>query len=101
MAVLSEFAIVKLCVEKPATLDRTLKQLNLRFIRDPQQPDIGEVNVTEKLEDSEATTTRKTSHLFYSVWSAVTKCLRNIVQGHQKAIEIPNFAVFGPVLDKF
>lgn len=23
------------------------------------------------------------------------------MQGHQKAIEIPNFAVFGPVLDKF
>jgi hypothetical protein len=27
--------------------------------------------------------------------------LRNIVQGQQKAIEIPNFAIFGPVFDKF
>jgi hypothetical protein len=44
---------------------------------------------------------RRAIRLFNSVWSGVTKCLRGIVQGQQKAIEIPNFAIFGPVFDKF
>ena len=38
--------------------------------------------------------------LFYLVWSGVTKCLVNIVQKQQKAIEIPGFAIFGPILEK-
>ena len=33
------------------------------------------------------------------VWSGVTKCLRNIVQGQRKAIEIQNFAIFGPIAE--
>jgi len=44
---------------------------------------------------------RKATRLYYSVWSGVTKCLRNIVQGQQRAVDVPNFAIFGPVLDKF
>lgn len=34
------------------------------------------------------------------VWSGLTKCLRNIVQSQRKAIEIKDFAIFGPIFDK-
>ena len=43
---------------------------------------------------------RKAIRLFYMVWSGVTKCLRNIVQSQKKAIEIKDFAIFGPIFDK-
>ena len=33
------------------------------------------------------------------VWSGLTKCLRNIVQQQKKAIEIANFAIFGPIAE--
>lgn len=33
------------------------------------------------------------------VWSGLTKCLRNMVQGQRKAIEISNFGIFGPIFD--
>lgn len=100
---LSEFALIKLCVENPVILDKSFKNLNLRFIRDPAAPEAEqETSTVASFETcSPEVTARKVSHLFYSVWSGVTKCLRNIVQGRQKAVEIPNFAIFGPVLDKF
>jgi len=34
------------------------------------------------------------------VWSGVTKCLRNLVQTQKKALEIKDFAIFGPIFDK-
>ena len=33
------------------------------------------------------------------VWSALTKCMRNMVQQQKKAIEINNFAIFGPIAE--
>ena len=33
------------------------------------------------------------------VWSGLTKCMRNIVQHQKKAIEIANFAIFGPIAE--
>jgi hypothetical protein len=33
---LSEFAIIKACIEHPSVLDPSFKQLNLKHIRDPQ-----------------------------------------------------------------
>lgn len=35
MSLLSEYAIIKMCVEKPQKIDNNLSQLNLKFIRDP------------------------------------------------------------------
>ena len=35
---LSEFALIKECVERPKTLDQNLSTLNLQFIRDPNAP---------------------------------------------------------------
>ena len=35
---LSEFALIKECVERPKTLDQNLSTLNLQFIRDPSAP---------------------------------------------------------------
>ena len=72
--------------------------MNLQFIRDPQLPEDVETptyNPEESLEVSQ----RKALRLFYMVWSGVTKCLRNIVQGQRKAIEIQNFAIFGPIAE--
>ena len=31
------------------------------------------------------------------VWSGLTKCMRNMVQQQKKALEINNFAIFGPI----
>ena len=82
-------------------LDKQLSQLNLQFIKDPaaatdQNPTSPK---TEDLEDLESKQ-RKAIRLFYMVWSGVTKCLRNIVQSQKKAIEIKDFAIFGPIFDK-
>lgn len=35
MSTLSEFAMFKHCVENPQKIDKSLSQLNLKFIRDP------------------------------------------------------------------
>ena len=34
------------------------------------------------------------------MWSALTKYLRNVTSFKQKALEIPGFAIFGPVMEK-
>ena len=34
------------------------------------------------------------------VWSGVTKCLVSMVQQQRKAIDIPGFGIFGPLLDQ-
>jgi len=63
----------------------------VRHIRDPaegQKPD--------SEEEIEATK-RKVIRLTYLVWSGLTKCLRNMVQYKQKAVEIPGVGVFGPI----
>jgi hypothetical protein len=88
---LSEYALIKLCLSTPTTLDLTFNQLNLTHVKDPKADELGQDGSRE----------RRAAYLFHSVWSAVTKCLRNIVQSRQQALEIPNFAIFGPVLDKF
>ena len=38
MSTLSEFAIFKHCTENPQKIDKSLSQLNLKFIRDPAGP---------------------------------------------------------------
>ena len=35
------------------------------------------------------------------VWSGVAKYLLHVVQEQAKVVEISNFAIFGPVIDKF
>ena len=97
----SEFTLFKECVHNPRFLDTNLSQLNLSFIRDPAAP-IDAANQQPK--DTSATDTlevsqRKALRLFQMVWSGVTKCIRNMVQQQKKAIEIQNFAIFGPIYE--
>lgn len=95
---ISEFALFKRCVESPSVLDRNLSQLNLSFIRDPATPaDATEADAPR--DDSLEASQRRALRLFYMVWSGLTKCMRNLVQHQKKAIEIPNFAIFGPIAD--
>lgn len=49
--------------------------------------------------DTPEVTQRKAQKLFYMVWSGITKCLKNMVQVQRRAIEIQNFAIFGPIFD--
>ena len=95
---ISEFALFKRCVENPSVLDRNLSQLNLSFIRDPATPaDAAEADAPR--DDSLEASQRRALRLFYMVWSGLTKCMRNLVQQQRKAIEIANFAIFGPIAD--
>ena len=98
MSTISEFALIKECIENPLTLDKAFSQLNLQFIRDPNEKESGDRYAQEG--STSESNQRKAMRLFYLVWSGVTKCLVNIVQKQQKAIEIPGFAIFGPILEK-
>lgn len=103
---LSEYTLFKHCVEKPFFLDKSLTQLNLKFIKDPAAPPqldgcssasrIGELTEHEPLE----TLQRKALRLYHMVWSGMTKCMRNMVQSQRKALEISDFAIFGAVSEK-
>lgn len=99
MTSLSEFALFKECVANPVTLDRSLSQLNLTFIKDPAgQPSSEPGSPRASTEpDSPEAAQRKAVRLFYMVWSGVTKCLRHMVQEQKKALEIANFGIFGPI----
>ena len=77
MTTLSEFAIFKLCVENPQKLDNTLSQLNLQFVPDPADQQKVVHSDFQALE----ITQRKALRLFYMVWSAVTKTVKNTVIG--------------------
>jgi hypothetical protein len=35
------------------------------------------------------------------IWSGLTKIMLSHVSDQGKAVEIPNFAIFGPVVDRF
>lgn len=99
---LSEFSLIKQCVESPKTLDQNLSSLNLQFIRDPQAPQGSKEQesaqgVSSEQGESIEVRQRKANRLFYMFWSGLTKCLRNIVQMQGKAVEIPEFGVFGPI----
>lgn len=96
MSTLSEFALFKECVNNPCFLDKQLSQLNLTFIKDPAAAPTEGDKAKETSESLEATQ-RKALRLFYMVWSGVTKCMRNMVQQQKKALEINNFAIFGPI----
>lgn len=96
MTSLTEFALFKECVHNPRFLDKNLNQLNLQFIKDPAATE-NPTNEMDRSGDSLEVTQRKALRLFYMVWSGVTKCLRNMIQQQRKAIEIPNFAIFGPI----
>jgi len=99
MTTLSEFALFKECVHNPVTLDRSLRELNLTFIKDPAAPqtnDIGSPRANTEPDTLEVAQ-RKGLRLFYMVWSGLTKCMRNMVQQQKKAVEINNFAIFGPI----
>ena len=39
MSLISEFSLIKECVENPRTLDKSLSTLNMQFIRDPADKD--------------------------------------------------------------
>lgn len=95
MASISEFTLFKECVHNPRFLDKNLSQLNLAFIRDPAAPD--NPDMPAPVDESLEATQRKALRLFYMVWSGVTKCLRNMVQMQKKALEIKDFAIFGPI----
>lgn len=99
---MSEFALFKECVHNPRYLDKSLCQLNLQFIKDPQTADetadAGSA-LKDYSSDSLDVSQRKALRLFYMVWSGLTKCLRNIVQQQKKALEIKDFAIFGPIFE--
>ena len=100
MATISEFALFKECVHNPRFLDSNLSQLNLSFIRDPNAPDMPEGDIPKPSGgDSLEVSQRKALRLFYMVWSGVTKCIKNIVQHQKRAVEIQNFAIFGPIFE--
>ena len=101
MSNITEFALFKECVNNPLFLDKSLSKLNLAFIKDPAAIETGEAKY-DIPKDTSATdtpeiTSRKALRLFYMVWSGVTKCLRNQVQSQHRAIEIKDFAIFGPI----
>ena len=96
MSSLSEFTLFKQCVEKPCFLDKSLSQLNLQFIKDPAA-DQNKPTDTNTQADSLEVTQRKALRLFYMVWSGITKCMRNMVQSQKRAVEIADFAIFGPI----
>ena len=96
----SEYALFKDCVHNPRYLDSNLSTLNLSFIRDPAAaPDTTDSKVVDHSSNSLEVNQRKAVRLFYMVWSGLTKCLRNMVQQQKKAIEIPGFAIFGPIAE--
>lgn len=99
MTTLSEFALFKECVHNPCFLDKQLSQLNLTFIKDPAAAltETDQVPKEKEAPESLEVTQRKALRLFYMVWSGVTKCMRNMVQQQKKALEINNFAIFGPI----
>ena len=100
MATISEYALFKECVENPRFLDQNLSQLNLSFIKDPKAPDQDETNAPrQNADDSLEVRQRKATRLFYMVWSGVTKCIKNMVQHQKRAVEIQNFAIFGPIFE--
>ena len=99
MTALSEFDIIKKLVEKPTKIDPSFGNLNLQFIR----LDATGAEEDEKPGDEEGSledTKKKVIRLSYSVWSALTKYLRNVVSYKQIALEIPGFAIFGPIIEK-
>ena len=97
---ISEYALFKDCVHNPRYLDSNLANRNLSFIRDPAAaPDTSDSKVVDHSSTSLEVNQRKAVRLFYMVWSGLTKCLRNMVQQQQKAIEIPGFAIFGPIAE--
>lgn len=99
MTALSEFDIIKKLVEKPTKIDPSFGNLNLQFIR----LDATGADEDEKPGDEEGSledTKKKVIRLSYSVWSALTKYLRNVVSYKQIALEIPGFAIFGPIIEK-
>ena len=78
MSTLSEFALFKQCVENPEIIDKSLTQLDLKFIRDPQAPQDQSVVFPKADEhESQEARQRKALRLFYMVWSGVTECLVN------------------------
>ena len=98
MTTLSEFALFKECVHNPRFLEKNLSQLNLSFIKDPESAnDIGSPN--KNVKDSMEVSQRKAMRLFYMVWSGLSKCLINLVQQQRKALEIKDFAIFGPIYE--
>ena len=99
MSNISEFALFKECVNNPRFLDKNLSQLNLAFIKDPAAVESGDHDIPKDTSSTDTldVTQRKALRLFYMVWSGVTKCLRNQVQSQRKALEIKDFAIFGPI----
>lgn len=105
MSNLSEYALFKQAVDHPIRLDSQFSQLNLQFVHDPASNTQNTFKDTsaefdDGLANDPEAAKRKALRLMHNIWSGVTKCLRNIVQQQRKAIEIPNFAIFGPLLEQ-
>jgi hypothetical protein len=48
---------------------------------------------------SEITAVQKRAHkMFYKVWSGLTKHLRSVLFQQRRPIEVPNFAIFAPIV---
>lgn len=88
----SEYDIAKLLAEKPQKLDSSFSQLNLRFIKDPEQSQ-EELSPEEQAHSNK----RKVVRLVYLIWSGLTKYLRNNVCFKHKAVEVQPLGIFAPV----
>ena len=68
----SEFALFKLCTEQPRSLDKSLSQLNLTFVKDTKQ---GEAAEADAEDNSIECRQRKALRLYQMIWSGLTKIL--------------------------
>ena len=55
----------------------------------------------QKEDNSVEVRQRKTLKLYQMIWSGLTKIMLSHVCEQGKAVEIPDFAIFGPVVDRF
>jgi len=88
---LTEQHIFNLCTEKPIRLQKSA--LNLSFVKDPAGSDGG--SAEQEIED------RKVFRLYQMMWSGLTKQVNSLVHSHAKAVEIPSFAIFAPVVEQW
>ena len=83
----------------------------MQFISDPKQNNDHdkEANVTaiehtahdKDKEDSLEVKQRKAVRLYQMVWSGLTKYINSIIHTHSKAVEIPGFAIIGPLVQQW
>ena len=88
MATVTELALFKRCVERPAVITN-LRDLTLAKVRDPTD--------AEALSE-EVLLQRKALKLFHSAWSGLTKYIRQVCRGKCRPVEFPHLGIFFPLL---